>query len=200
MRRSVFQLSSVSELFLLLLLPLTVLLTGCASHTPLHYYTLKPVAGAQTLTTSHSIGIQPVIMPSWLDQNKVSWDDGDVNLVVLEQDRWAGPLSKMINQTMLRNFSRIYPDTFVSLGPWVRSGTPERIVAIRIMALERAGNELSSEIAITISDQKRKVLSNSFRTYRQPLADNSSASEFAEALGNILGTMNIDVALQLGEG
>lgn len=194
MRRSAFQFSSVSLGFLF-----AVLLGGCASHPPPHYYTLKPVSVAEHLTGNYSIGIQPVVMPSWLDQNKISWNDGDVNLVILEQDRWADPLSNTVNQIILRNFSRIYPDSFVSLGPWVRSATPDRVVTIRIMTLERASNELSTEIAITISDQKRKVFSNSFRIYRHPLADSSSAAEFAEALGTILGNVNMDIALQLNK-
>lgn len=195
MRRSVFQFPPICSGLLFLLF--AALLTGCASHIPVRYYTLKPVQGVETLTASHSIGIQPVIMPVWLEENKISWNNGDVNLVILEQDRWAGPLSKVINQTMLRNFSRFYPDALVSLGPWVRSATPERIVAVRIMALERANNTLSTEIAITISNQKREVLTNSFRIYQQPLAENSSASKFADTLGTILGMMNQDIALSL---
>lgn len=192
MRKSVIQHVAVS-----LGLLSVMLLTGCASRTPLNYYTLKPVDNPQALATSHSIGIQPVVIPSWLDQNKFSWNDGGVNMVVLGQDRWASPLSTMVNQVMLRNFSRIYPDSLISIGPWVRSDTPDRVVAVRMMALERANNALSTEIAVTIFDQKRKVLSNSFRTYRQPLTDNSSASGFAEALGHILATMNTEIALQL---
>ena len=184
------------SLYLSVLL-LTVFIAGCASTSPLRHYTLKPVSGVESLTTGHSIGLQPVIMPSWLDQSRISWVDGDVNQIALDQDRWAGPLSQIINQTLLRNFSRIYPDASVSPGPWVRSGTPERVITVRIMALERQHDELAAEIAITVSDQQRKVLINTFRTYRKSLPDNSPATEFAEALGIIMGQLSLDLAALL---
>ena len=142
---------------------LVVLLAGCASSPSPRYYTLKPIAGVETLTTQHSIGIQPVIMPSWLDQSRISWVNGDVNQIILGRDRWAGPLSRIIDQTLLRNFSRIYPEASVSLGPWVRSATPDRVITVRIMALERSNNELSAEIAIAISDQQRNELASLFQ-------------------------------------
>lgn len=177
---------------------LIVLLAGCASSPSPRYYTLKPVSEVKSLTPLHSIGIQPVIMPSWLDQTRISWVDGDANQIVLGRDRWAGPLSQIIDQIILRNFSRICAnDAVVSPGPWARSSTPDRVVTIRILALERRENELSAEIAITITDQQRKALTNTFRTYNKPLPESGSASEFAETLGLIMGQMSLDLATLL---
>ena len=177
---------------------LVMLLPGCAgTSVPYQQYTLKPLADAQSCTSQFSLGVQPVILPPWLDQNRISWNDGDVNQTIMERDRWVGPLSTLIDQTMLRNFSRIYPDTAVSLGPWVRSATPDRVLSVQMMSLERVNNELAAETIIRISDQQRTVLFNSYRTYRQPLADNSSAREFTKALGTLLGNMSQEIALEI---
>lgn len=176
------------------LLLVTLVLSGCAGQTiSPSYYTLKPVARDTVPSSYETMGIAPIVLPEWLNQIKMGWSDGGVNLDGHNHDRWAGPLGKIIDQTQLRNFSRMYPTTEISLGPWERSGWPERVVQIRILSLERQNNQLTAEASFRILDNNRKVVSHSFNTYQHPLSDQASADRFAEALSNLLGQLNQNI-------
>ncbi len=82
----------------------TVLLWGCASSPPLHFYTLSDVApngaGASQGGTSSDIRVTRVKIPGEIDRTELVQRLDANRLQIAEQDRWAAPLDDMIRRTL----------------------------------------------------------------------------------------------------
>ena len=172
-------------------------LAGCASKSPYHFYTLKPLTTAEYSSRSGEIGIAPVEIPGWLDHGRISWNDGDVSVVTMSNDRWGEPFSKVIDQVMVQNLSRLLPLSRITKGPWTRSTSPDQIISLRILSLVRSDHELKLEVSIEILNKDRKIVTSQYEIYRQPLSDESSVTGFVQSLSTLLTSMSIDIKNRL---
>ena len=85
---------------------LCVLLAGCASP-PVRYYQLSArAASAPVSASSVSVEVGPVALPVALDRPQLVVLDAERQLLILDQARWAGSLSRMIAQTLADDLAR----------------------------------------------------------------------------------------------
>ncbi|WAC72323.1 PqiC family protein [Roseateles sp. SL47] len=96
-----------------LLIPLTTalgLLTACGSAPTTHYYTLTPppaqMRAVSATPTPWVIDVQPVGVPEALDQPQIVIRQSDSSVLVLEQERWSGPLNQELRSALSAQLSR----------------------------------------------------------------------------------------------
>jgi len=83
------------------------LLAGCASSPSTTYYQLSARAASRPMQASTTrIEVGPVTLPAVLDRPQMVLNGSTTQLTILDQSRWAAPLSRMIAQTVADNLSR----------------------------------------------------------------------------------------------
>ena len=81
-------------------LALALIVGGCASSTPLRYYTLSEVSGAAATGGPTAIQVGRVKIPGELDRSELVQRIDANRLMIAEQDRWAAPLDEMIRRVL----------------------------------------------------------------------------------------------------
>ncbi len=120
------------------LMALMLLLAGCGSSPPTHYYTLTPdpapVPGYHPVEhKGHAVMIGHVDIPGELDRDSLVTRIGPNRLNVSDQDRWAGPLDEMIRRILAADLrERLHSVTVLAPGdPVPERGARAVLVVIR---------------------------------------------------------------------
>jgi uncharacterized lipoprotein YmbA len=89
-----------------------LLLAGCASSPPMHYYTLSEVPPASPPPLAHGTGTLPpparlgsMAMPAELDRQELVTHSGANQVQVHEFNRWAAPLDEQIRRTLYNDLA-----------------------------------------------------------------------------------------------
>lgn len=77
-----------------------MLLAACASTPEAHFYTLNSGAAAAPATVRYYVEVQAVGVPQQVSRTQFVVGSGDGRIELLEQERWAGPLSGEIGQAL----------------------------------------------------------------------------------------------------
>lgn len=84
-------------------------LAGCASSPPEHFYTLAPAGGALSAPAASTaplyISVQGVDVPQQVARSQLVVSTGAGRIDLLEQERWAAPLSAEIGQALSTGLS-----------------------------------------------------------------------------------------------
>lgn len=118
---------------------LLVALTGCAlgSRSPApNYYVLTPHATSIEQPLDTKIGVGPVRVAPFLQNQHVVVRGGGPQLQTLERERWAEPLDQGIQRTLLQNLQTL-TDAKVRAFPWRQRAIPEYAVRIDVLDLDR---------------------------------------------------------------
>ena len=99
-----------------------VLLYGCASSPPVHFYLLDMGNTNQTSSETSStqnklIGIGPVRFPDYLDRPQIVTRASDNELVLSDIHRWAEPLEENFTRILAEQFSRLLGKSSISIEP-----------------------------------------------------------------------------------
>lgn len=96
-----------------------LLLAGCVSSTPFHFYTL--VGPAQTGTASSRapilIEVMPASVPQQVQRPQLVLTSDTGQITILEQQRWSQPVSEEISQALSHDLSRSLPAIDVYRSP-----------------------------------------------------------------------------------
>ena len=98
-----------------------ILLTGCASSPPMHYYLLDSGNANQAAISSDSqdkvIGIGPVRFPDYLDRPQIVSRSSANELVLSDTHRWAEPLEENFTRILAEHISRTLGTPSVTIEP-----------------------------------------------------------------------------------
>lgn len=98
-------------------LVMSLVLMGCASSPPLHYYTLSEVAPATRLTSVGNpvpIRLDRVTIPAELDRSQLVRRVDATRLQIVENDRWAAPLEDTIRRVLSADLAARLPPNMVA--------------------------------------------------------------------------------------
>ncbi len=97
---------------------LASLILACAGHVD-HFYTLstKPAAGSPAAGGSQSFTAQVILrtsIPPATDRTEMLVHTSDDQILILEHERWAAPLSELVAQTLARDIEQRRPGVMVA--------------------------------------------------------------------------------------
>src|SRR5574340_182433 len=115
---------------------LAVLLVGCASTNPAHFYTLAPTATPAGTSTSHAIAVGPVSVPSVVDRPQIVIRTGPNQVNFDEFNRWASPLKDGIAQVVAGNLSALLGTPRVTVFPRATIADLSYRVEIDVLSFE----------------------------------------------------------------
>ena len=173
---------------------MALLLAGCASSVPYRFYTLQPMAEPQDVGLTGSVGIMPVVIPSWLDRNNMAYIDDGFQLHKLSLDRWGEPLAEAITRVLTQNLQRKNPQADVFHGPWLHSQRPDTDIQVEIQNLMLKGQQLELEVSWRINDQYR------VKHYKAAVSEQPFAFELAKAISGQLQQLSDDLQQSLKSG
>ena len=140
------------------LVALAATLSGCASPPAEHFYTVSvqgaasdPVAGARR------IAVSPIVIPALIDRPQLVLRGSGHEIVVLENHRWAEPLSVDLTRALVSDLRRLRPtlDIVAAEAP----GDPEwnQILDVAITELTSGpGPDTSLQASWDLHDRARK--------------------------------------------
>lgn len=153
----------------------SMLLMGCASSQPTRFFVLSAVVSSpegpvqpcrnDTVTT---IGINPVVVPRYLDRPQIMTKAGDNEYRLSELNVWAEPLQDNITRVIARNLDSI-PCTEIVTIPRTGSQQLRYRLTGEILRLEGApGGRAVLEARWSITDEgSKKVIVSKTSTYSE---------------------------------
>ncbi|MGH7073409.1 MAG: PqiC family protein [Stellaceae bacterium] len=92
-------------------LGLVLLVAGCGSTPPTHYYTLDPVAGRHMTTAgaSRPVRVAAVHIPAALDRSEIVSETAPGKMDLSDQNRWVSPFGDMARRVLTQDLDRRLP-------------------------------------------------------------------------------------------
>jgi len=113
---------------------LLVLLSGCGSSPPVHFFTLDPVSVTASAVHRISAPVQvgAVHIPRTLDRRGMVTQGRPDRLVISEQNRWGAPLADLVTTVLTQDLvQRLSPDSVVLPEAAAPAGT--RVIGLDIL-------------------------------------------------------------------
>lgn len=170
-----------SKKYLLLLLLLTVMASGCSVTTPeAVYYSLTPseeifIGKTMPSPNTLAIGIGPVKFPYELDRPSIVTRSGQNRLVINEFQRWGGSLEKNFLRVMADNLTNLLKTDQVMTRPWEHYFQPDIRLALDIHQFDgRLGESASLTVTWVIYREGQETGAVVHRSVlNEPLAEKS---------------------------
>jgi uncharacterized lipoprotein YmbA len=93
------------------LLALVLLLAGCGSSPPSHFYVLTadPVPQRAAAAAGNTVALGRVTVPGAIDRPQIARRKGGNEIVFSEEERWAGPLDDMLRRVLADDLAARLP-------------------------------------------------------------------------------------------
>jgi uncharacterized protein len=168
---------------------LLFLLSACANTKPDHFYVLSPIPPA-TSDTRSAPGVQAMLkvtLPAAADRAQLTLNSSAEQVIVLEHERWAAPLSDLATQALARDIEHRRSDILVSSSDISRAKSTDLRISVDVvqMILHRGAQ---ARIAVQwrildLRSNKEMVGSGEFSA-ALPEADYAAAAQsISECLG-----------------
>jgi len=155
-----------------------ILLTACAAH-PDRFYGLSTLPGAALppaagYTTRILLSTS---IPSVVDRRELIVDAPDDRILVLEHERWAAPLSDLVNQTLARDIEQRRADVLVADRAFDQAGIkPVRIKVEIVRMSARRGGQATLEAHWRIEDAAVQLDQLGGASFSSPIEGDDYAS------------------------
>lgn len=186
----------------ILLSGVCVLLTGCASSPPTHFYTLDPVHTSQEPPHSARkkmlVGIGPVELPKLLDRTQIVTKHEDNRVELAEFHQWGEPLKENVTRVLTRNMTSLRANDVIRSYPWGAFGTVDYRVVLNFLQFDPIpGKNVTLEVDwIIMNEKNHQVLKNGHSIIEQAI-DNQSYQAIVEALSKTLGVLSQELSNSL---
>lgn len=177
------------------------LVAGCANTPNYRYYRLQAEVAEQTMEPiSQSVGLEPVILPAWMDSEVLAWNEGAYNIQRLEFERWGGEARTLINQTISQNLSSLTGQEEITIGPWFANNRPDLAIEVTIENLSYTNGALTLTTTWKIKDKRRKSIdvSTKYSTSTPILpTDPVTGQSLARGMSQLLADLSQAIVKQL---
>jgi uncharacterized protein len=122
-----------------------LLVNGCVSHVPDHFYVLTPQPTAVPQSASPPaarVGLR-VTLPSLVDRNEMVVSASPDGIRVLEHERWGAPLADQVTRTLAQDIERRRSDVWIAGGS--AQGAKASIIVNVVQLSVRQGQSVSME-------------------------------------------------------
>jgi uncharacterized lipoprotein YmbA len=99
---------------------LALLIGGCGSSPPVHYYDLEALETGYVASAEPSlrVGVGPLRTPEYLDRSQIVTRGADSRVVVDDFNRWVEPLSHSIYRVLSENLDSLIEEAVVVAFPY----------------------------------------------------------------------------------
>ncbi len=168
---------------------LTLLLTGCVTRQPDHFYVIEPLPAAVAASRSQfdrQVTLR-ITIPSLVDRGEMVVATAS-GVSVLDHERWAAPLVDMISNALGQNIERRRSDVVVLPRSADKAGIPLFRVAVEIDQVSvRLGEQLSIRTHWRVTDA---------RTGKETLGlDTFVSPDKVQSYANVAAALSACVAL-----
>ena len=155
-----------------------ILLASCAAH-PDRFYGLSTLPGA-ALPPAAGYATRILLstsIPSVVDRRELIVDAPDDRILVLEHERWAAPLSDLVNQTLARDIEQRRADVLVADRAFDQAGVkPVRIKVEIVRMSARRGGQATLEAHWRIEDAAVQLDQLGGASFSSPIEGDDYAS------------------------
>jgi uncharacterized lipoprotein YmbA len=155
-----------------------ILLASCAAH-PDRFYGLSTLPGA-ALPPAAGYATRILLstsIPSVMDRRELIVDAPGDRVLVLEHERWAAPLSDLVNQTLARDIEQRRADVLVADRAFDRAGIkPVRIRVEIVQMSARRGGQATLEAHWRIEDAAAQLDLLGGASFSSPIEGDDYAS------------------------
>jgi uncharacterized lipoprotein YmbA len=173
---------------------------GCAESQPTRFYTLSilaapPGATAPQALPDHAVGVEPVILPPYLDRTQLVTRAGSNRVVLADFDSWAEPLDGLFTRVLAENLANVLGTDDVLLLPQRRLIPLDYQVEVDVgrFDVDTDGDAVLDARWWVLDGDGERVLRNGRSTIAEPTqaGDHTAA---AAALSRALGGMSVEIA------
>lgn len=172
-------------------------LAGC-SGTQARLYMLIPLTTGTTTTRrpdSRSVGVQPVVMPEYLDRSEIVAYAGPHELSANRDDRWAERLPTNVTRVLAENLSILLGTDHVYVLPSREPERPDYEVAVEFDRFERSASGesvLDAHWLVRDAASQKVVVRN--RTRLATRIPNDSYGALVASMNENLSNLSHDIA------
>jgi uncharacterized lipoprotein YmbA len=194
--------SSQRDVFLLLMLCVSTLLTACATPST-NFYTLE--SQSQRSVTSNTvsakktlIGIGPLSLPALLDRRQIVTRTENNSVQLAEFDLWAAPLKDNVLAVISKNVGILQSNSIVRAYPWSIYGDVDYRVIIDINRFDtQLGKSVNLEASWAVMEEKNHTIVSNGQTNIKQVLNDPSYNTAAQALSKLLAEFSQQLSLAL---
>ncbi len=170
-------------------------LTGCASTTQSHFYTLSPVLKpAAAAAANYSISVGPVSVPAVVDRPQIVVRTGPNQVTIDEFNRWASPLQSDIARVVAGNLASMLGTPDVTVFPQSTAAGASYRVAIDVLSVESVPGEAATLDAVWTVRQAKVDQSHTGRSTLSVRTEGSGYAPLVAAHSIALEKLSGDIA------
>lgn len=177
---------------------------GCGTSKPVRYYALTAVNaqsdGAPPVARA-SVGITKVALPAYLDRPQIVTGGQGNRLILLDDDRWAEPLTEGCARVLAADLAALLPGHLVRHHGWLDKTQLDYVVTVGIERFERVSGGTVKLVADW--SVERRGAQQPARTLRREYVqatDGPSTDALAHAMSAALSGLAGDIAVEINSG
>ena len=171
-----------------------VLLSGCATTTPSHFYTLSSTAAPAVVSTSYVIAVGPISVPALVDRPQIVIRTGPNQVIFDEFNRWASPLKSDIARIVAENLAKLLGTTQVTIFPQAMISDVSYRIVIDVLSLESEPGKAATLTVFWTASSTTGRQSYSRRTTITEPAQGDDYADLVAAHSRAFGQLSAEVA------
>lgn len=169
-----------------------VVLAACSRSKMADYYLLTPEAFDSPGGDGPAIGIDPVIVPKYVDRlNIVTTGDAPQRLVLTEGHVWAEPPADAVTRVVAENLAALLASERVHVGHWPAGAVDYRVTVNLLRFSGKLGGKAEIHALWTVWQGDKTIVSNRTNLER-PAGDRYET--YVAALSDMLGELSQEIA------
>lgn len=167
------------------------LLGACATSRPDHFYVLsaQPQGATEARTTPPTQVTLKVWVPSLVDRSEIVLSTSADNVMVLDHERWAAPLTDLVTQALARDLERRRGDMLVADPSVNHASTAAIKITVNVVQMTvRRGTRASIEAQWRILDSRTGKDEVGGEIFSAAVGQNGYA-DIAQAFSECLGLL-----------
>lgn len=176
-----------------------LLVAGCVSSPPAHFYVLTPVAQqAQAPRSELILGVGPVRLPAYLDQPQMVKRITPNRVAMEEFERWGAPVQQEVVRVLAQNLTELLGTARVVTHPWEGAIPLDLQVTVEIRRFDPAPDgevHLDAVWSVFAGDGRRLLAMN--RSSVSAPAPVGDFDAIVQAQSQTLGMLSQAVAREL---
>lgn len=189
----------MNRFFPRLLCTLAVLLAGCASTSPSHFYTLNPTTASAVASTAYVIAVGPISLPAAVDRPQIVIRTGPNQVTIDEFNCWASPLKGDIARVIAENLAALLGTSQATVFPQTMISAASHRIVIEILRFESEPGKAATLAALWTASSTKGGQSRSRRTVITEATQGSGYADLVAAHSRALGRFSAEIAAAILE-
>ncbi len=174
-----------------------LLITGCGTTSPSHFYTLSPgtlTEVAPALPANVSVAVGPVWMPEVVDRPQMVLSTGANSVVLDEFNRWASPLPANVARVIVADLVRLLGTSRVAVYPQGPILDPDYRVELVVLRFESAPGDAAIIDTLWTVHTKGSVETRTGHTVLREAVTGQTIEDLVAAHSRVLDKLSRELA------